>query len=89
MPTFSEAGLGSFQAATWFGLLAPAALSQNLQDRIYRDVSAVVSTPTIKAQLVEMGAEIDNSSPQAFRQTIAAESKRWAEAVRVSGAKPD
>jgi tripartite-type tricarboxylate transporter receptor subunit TctC len=89
VPTFGEAGLGSFQAATWFGLLAPAALPQDLQDRIYKDVSAVVSAPAARAQLAEMGAEIDSSSPQAFRQTIAAESKRWAEAVRVSGAKPD
>ncbi len=89
VPTFTEAGMRGFTAATWFGLLAPASLSPDLQNRIYRDVAKIVSEPAFTAKLVEMGADVDNSTPQAFQTLILAETKRWAEAVRLSGAQID
>ncbi|MBL0142380.1 MAG: tripartite tricarboxylate transporter substrate binding protein [Betaproteobacteria bacterium] len=89
VPTFAEAGMPGFTAATWFGLFGPASLSPELQGRIYRDVSKVVADPAFTAKLVEMGAEVDSSTPQAFQALIQAETKRWAEAVRISGAQVD
>jgi tripartite-type tricarboxylate transporter receptor subunit TctC len=89
VPTFGEAGFPGFVAATWFGILAPASLPAELQTRIYRDVSKIVAEPAFTAQLVQMGADIDNSTPEAFRTLIQAEAKRWGEAVRLSGAQVD
>jgi tripartite-type tricarboxylate transporter receptor subunit TctC len=89
VPTFGEAGMAGFVAATWFGLLAPASLAPELAERIYRDVAKNVADPAFTARLVEMGAEVDNSTPLAFATLMAAETRRWAEAVRVSGATPD
>jgi tripartite-type tricarboxylate transporter receptor subunit TctC len=89
VPTFAEAGMPGFTAATWFGLLAPASISPELQNRIYRDVAKIVAEPAFTAKLADMGAEVDNSTPQAFQALIAAETRRWAEAVRLSGARID
>ncbi len=89
VPTFAEAGVADFKAATWFGLLAPASLPAELQARIHRDVSRIVGDPAFTAKLVDMGADVDNSTPQAFQALIQAESRRWAEAVRLSGAQLD
>jgi tripartite-type tricarboxylate transporter receptor subunit TctC len=89
VPTFAEAGMPGFVAATWFGLLAPASLPADLQSRIHRDVAKIVADPAFTARLVEMGADVDNSTPQAFAALLAAETKRWGEAVRASGAQAD
>ncbi len=89
VPTFTEAGMPGFTAATWFGLFAPSTISPELQNRIYRDVSKIVGDPAFTAKLVDMGADVDNSTPQAFQALIQAETTRWAEAVRLSGAQVD
>ncbi|HWI83708.1 tripartite tricarboxylate transporter substrate binding protein [Ramlibacter sp.] len=89
VPTFAEAGMPGFVAATWFGLFGPGTLQPELANRIYRDVSKIVAVPEFTAKLKEMGGDVDNSTPQAFQAHIQAELKRWAEAVRLSGAQID
>jgi tripartite-type tricarboxylate transporter receptor subunit TctC len=89
VPTFAEAGMPDFESATWFGTFAPAGLPEELRARIYRDVSAIVAEPATTQRLVEMGAEVNNLSPQEFDEFIRKETARWAEAVRISGARVD
>ncbi|MFH5926962.1 Bug family tripartite tricarboxylate transporter substrate binding protein [Roseomonas xinghualingensis] len=86
VPTFAEAGMADFEAATWFGTFAPARLPEELRTKIARDISAIVAEPDFTRRLVEMGADVTNYGPERFDQFIAAETARWAEAVRVSGA---
>ncbi|WP_240939236.1 tripartite tricarboxylate transporter substrate binding protein [Diaphorobacter sp. HDW4A] len=85
--TFTEQGMKGFVGATWFGTFAPAKLPVELRDRIYKDIQAIVATPEITKKLEEMGAEVNNLAPQDFSKLIDAEAKRWAEAVKISGAK--
>jgi tripartite-type tricarboxylate transporter receptor subunit TctC len=89
IPTFAQAGVPGFTAATWFGMLAPASMPANLQNKIYQDVAKIVANPEFSARLIEMGGDVDNTTPQAFQAFIQSESKRWAEAVRLSGAQVD
>lgn len=89
VPTFAEAGMASFEAATWFGVFAPAGLPSDLRDRIYKDISLIVATPAMTQKLVEMGGEVNNYSPVQFDAFIQKETARWAEAVRISGARVD
>lgn len=89
VPTFAEAGMPDFEFATWFGLFAPAGLPQELRARIYRDTAAIVAVPAMTQKLVEMGAEVNNYSPEQFDTFIRAETARWAEAVKLSGARID
>jgi len=89
VPTMAEAGLPDFEAATWFGLFAPASIPQQLRERIYQDVSRIVADPALTQRLQDMGGDVNNSSPQEFQAFIDAEAKRWAEGVRISGARVD
>lgn len=86
VPTFAEAGMADFEAATWFGTFAPAGLQNPLREKIARDIGAIVAEPDFTRRLVEMGSDVTNYPPARFDQFIAAETARWAEAVRVSGA---
>ncbi|MBF5005174.1 tripartite tricarboxylate transporter substrate binding protein [Diaphorobacter sp. NR2-3-3-1] len=87
VPTFNEQGMKGFVGATWFGTFAPAKLPVELRDRIYKDIQSIVATPDFTKKLEEMGAEVNNLAPQDFSKLIDAEAKRWAEAVKISGAK--
>jgi tripartite-type tricarboxylate transporter receptor subunit TctC len=60
-----------------------------LQAKIYQDIARIVAVPDFTARLIEMGGDVDNTSPQAFQAFVLSESKRWAEAVRLSGAQVD
>jgi tripartite-type tricarboxylate transporter receptor subunit TctC len=86
VPTFTEAGLAGFQAATWFGLFSPASMPADLRDKIYQAASRVVSNPELKAKLIDMGGDVVNLSPTEFAGFIDDEVKKWSDAVRLSGA---
>ncbi len=89
VPTMSESGLPGFKAATWFGLFGPGSMPPALREKIYQDVAGIVATPGMTQRLVEMGGEVNNSSPAAFTKVIDAEVKNWAQAVLLSGAQVD
>ncbi|MCW8084161.1 Bug family tripartite tricarboxylate transporter substrate binding protein [Sabulicella glaciei] len=86
VPTFAEGGMPGFEAATWFGTFAPARLPDALRERIAREIQGIVSDAAFTRRLVEMGGDVTNYGPARFDEFIAAETARWAEAVRVSGA---
>lgn len=86
IPTFAEAGLPGFEAATWFGVLAPAALAPPLRERISRDIRAVVDQPDLRARLIDLGGEVVSSTPADFESFMQAETRKWQDIVKQSGA---
>ncbi|UBM07758.1 tripartite tricarboxylate transporter substrate binding protein [Cupriavidus metallidurans] len=88
VPTFTQAGL-PFQAATWFGLFSPATMPPGLRQKINEDVTRIVAEPATRASIEDLGGDAVNEGPKAFSAFIDSESKRWAEAVKVSGAQVD
>jgi tripartite-type tricarboxylate transporter receptor subunit TctC len=87
VPTFAEAGMPGFEAATWFGLLAPASMKPELAQRIYADVSKIVATPDMRKRIEDLGGEVVNSTPAQFAEFMRAEETKWGKAVQASGAK--
>jgi tripartite-type tricarboxylate transporter receptor subunit TctC len=86
VPTFAEQGMPNFEAATWIGLLAPASMPKALQQQIHRDVSKILLMPDVRKSLADLVGEINDMSIDQFKESMIAESKRWAEAVKLSGA---
>ncbi|MBK6639325.1 MAG: tripartite tricarboxylate transporter substrate binding protein [Rhodocyclaceae bacterium] len=89
VPTFAEAGMPDFVAATWFGLFGPGTLSSELGNRIYRDVAKIVAVPELTTKLKEMGGGRGQQHATGLPGAYSGELKRWAEAVRLSGAQVD
>src|SRR5690606_28457636 len=56
--TFAEAGMPGFEAATWFGLLAPASLPPELAQRIYQDVARIVDTQQMRQRIEALGGDV-------------------------------
>ena len=90
LPTIEEAaGLKGFDASSWFGLLAPAGTSQDIVNRIQQETSKALSTAAVKEKLLSQGAIPGGNTPEQFNTFINAEHVKWAQVVKVSGAKVD
>jgi len=89
VPTLHELGLKDFDAVGWNGLLAPAGTPREIVNRLNAEVVRALRIPEVRDQLTSQGADIVGNSPDEFAAWIRAEVKKWAEVVRVSGAKVD
>jgi len=92
VPTVAEAGgllLKNFEASSWFGLLAPAGTPTDVINRIQQETAKSLATPSIKDRLLSQGAIPSGNTPAEFAKLIAAETAKWAQVVKASGAKVD
>ena len=92
VPTVEEAGgpaLKGFEASSWFGLLAPAGTPPDIVARIQQEAAKSLGTPAIKEKLLAQGAIPGGNTPQQFTAFINAEHTKWAQVVKISGAKVD
>jgi tripartite-type tricarboxylate transporter receptor subunit TctC len=92
LPTVEEAGgpaLKGFEASSWFGLLAPAGTPMEVVNRVQQETAKALQSPALKERLLAQGAVPSGMTSAAFAAHIAAETRKWAQVVRVSGAKVD
>jgi tripartite-type tricarboxylate transporter receptor subunit TctC len=90
VPTVEQAGkLKGFEASSWFGLLAPAGTPPDVVARIQQETAKALAAPAVKQRLLAQGAIPGGGTPQQFASMIAAESAKWAQVVKTSGAKVD
>jgi tripartite-type tricarboxylate transporter receptor subunit TctC len=69
-PTVAEAGVPGYEAASWIGLLAPAATPQPLTDRLWDALARAMETPAVKDVLLRDGSDIVMSKPDVFRAVM-------------------
>jgi tripartite-type tricarboxylate transporter receptor subunit TctC len=90
VPTIEEAaGLKGYDATSRFGLLAPAGTPPAIVNRIQQEVAKALRTPAIQEKMVAQGAIPSGNTPAEFARLIDSEHKKWAQVVKVSGAKVD
>lgn len=90
VPTFAEAGYPGFVTGAWFGLFAPAGTPAPVVARLSEALTGMTRPGgSLVARLAEVGAEPMHGTPEEFRAFIAAETTRWAEVIRRSGARLD
>jgi len=89
VPSLHELGLKDFDAVGWNGLLAPAATPREIVSRVHAEVVRILRLPEVRESLTAQGADIVGNTPEQFAAWIGVEIKKWAEVIRVSGAKVD
>ncbi len=89
-PTMVESGYPDFVTGSWQGVFVPAGTRSEIVNVLFKDITRTMSTPEVAERLGKGGADVVTSpSPAAFTAFVAAETKRWARAVRESNATPD
>jgi len=92
VPTTAEAGFPAVQAVAWFGVQVPARTPRPIIDQLGAAIDAVAKDPEVKARIAELGGEGPNlpptggTTPAAFETFIKAETAKWSEVVKKSGA---
>jgi tripartite-type tricarboxylate transporter receptor subunit TctC len=91
LPAIAETGgaLKGFDASSWFGLFAPAGTPTEIVNRIQQETAKSFQAPAFKERLLAQGAIPGGQPPAEFARFIAAETTKWAQVVKTSGAKVD
>jgi tripartite-type tricarboxylate transporter receptor subunit TctC len=87
--TISEAGVPGFEAANWFGMLAPAKTQQRIITRLSEALVEAMRSPDIQSQFIALGADPVGSSPAEFAAFVRRDMEKYAKVVQISGARLD
>jgi tripartite-type tricarboxylate transporter receptor subunit TctC len=89
LPTVAESGFPGFDASSWFGLAGPAGLPREIVEKIATEVARVLAQPAMREKFIQQGADPVGSTPQEFGDYMRAETAKWAQLVKASGATVD
>ena len=89
VPCAGELGLPDYTVTTWYGIWAPKGTPADVQARAVEEIRKAGLSDEAKAVWANQGAEFSSFTPQQFGQFVSAEVKRWANVVKLSGAKLD
>ena len=89
LPTVAEQGLAGFDSASWVALVAPSKVPAPVLAKLRNEVGKVLASPDIVARIRELGSSRHRRPRRTSRAFMDAEAKKWAEVIRVSGAKAD
>jgi tripartite-type tricarboxylate transporter receptor subunit TctC len=89
LPTIAEQGLPGFDASSWVGLVAPAKTPAPVVAKLSDEVAKVLKAPEVIARIHELGSEPGHAFGRDFGAFMQAETGKWAEVIRTSGAKAD
>ena len=89
VPTIAEQGYPGFEAATWSGLVAPAATPKPIVDRLNAEVVKALNSPETRQKLRDDGSTPLGGTPQQFADFLKAEHAKWGAVVREAGIKLD
>jgi tripartite-type tricarboxylate transporter receptor subunit TctC len=87
VPTVAEAGVPGYEATIWLGLMAPAKTPKAIVDKLNAEVIKVINRPDVKESWAKQGAVPMIMTPAEFDAYLRSDIDKWAQVVKVSGAK--
>ena len=88
VPTIASV-LPGYAAESWFVLMAPAGTPAAIVRRVATEVDLILKKPEIIERFRSLGAEPVGGTPEQLGQFILAETSKWQQVVKNSGAKID
>jgi tripartite-type tricarboxylate transporter receptor subunit TctC len=89
VPTVAEAGYPGFEVPSWFGLIGPGKLPQEIVDRLNREIAEIQKLPDVKASLATQGLEVWPSTPAEFAQRLRDDSSKYGKVVKAANIRFD
>jgi tripartite-type tricarboxylate transporter receptor subunit TctC len=89
VPTMKEAGLEGVEVVVWYGVFAPAGTPRDIVQKLAAAIQRATRDPETSRRLLEQGAVPVGNTPEEFAKLVRDEVSRWAEVVKVSGARAD
>jgi tripartite-type tricarboxylate transporter receptor subunit TctC len=89
LPTVAEAGVPGYAAPTWSGVIAPSGVPWPIIDKLNAGINKAIQSQTFRDRFAMIGDEPAGGTPEEFAELIRADSAKWGEVVRRSGARLD
>ena len=89
VPTIAESGFPGFEAAVWYGFLAPIATPKPLIERLHGEIQKALASTEVRERLAAVGGEVTPGSTADFAMLIKNERARYEKLVREAKIKPD
>ena len=80
--TVAESGLPGYEAAGWFGVLAPAGTPPAVVTKLNTEINRILELPEVKASLASDGAEPAGGSHAQMAESARVASVKWGKIIR-------
>jgi tripartite-type tricarboxylate transporter receptor subunit TctC len=89
VPTLGEMGIQGIESYGWLGVLVPARTPPAVIERLSAEFLRVLRMPDIVEKLKASYLEPVASTPDEFARFMASENRKWGDAIRAAGIKPE
>ena len=85
--TVEEAGVATYEASLFFGLIAPAGVPQAVLAKLNAEVTRIIKAPAMSEKLSKQGVLPIASRPDEFTAYMKAEQGKWAQVIKAANIK--
>jgi tripartite-type tricarboxylate transporter receptor subunit TctC len=89
VPTIAESGYPGFEAAVWYGFIAPAATPKAVIATLHAEIQKAIASQDVKERMASVGGEVNPGTSEQFGALIQAERVRYEKLIRDAKLKPD
>jgi tripartite-type tricarboxylate transporter receptor subunit TctC len=89
VPTIAESGVKGYEAAQWYGVVAPAGTAPTVVNKLATEINAIVAQPEVAERFYSQGIEPVTSTPEQFAAFIRTSVAKYAKIVQATGVKPE
>lgn len=89
LPTIQEAGVKGYETTAWGGLVGPKGLPNEIVSLLNKEINRAIAVPAVREKFNQLAVETMASTPGLIMTMAKAETPRWADVVKRSGARVD
>jgi len=84
VPTFTEAGIPSFEATVWWGFVVPAKTPKEIVARLQNEILKALESDPVRDKLVSQGAVVEPMDATRFGTFLKSEIDKWAAVIKAA-----
>jgi tripartite-type tricarboxylate transporter receptor subunit TctC len=88
-PTISESGVPGYKFVAWCAMFVPAGTPQEIVDKLNAAALKAVNEPDVKKRLLDLGFQIETSTPAELGTYLREEYKRTGDLIEAAGIKAE
>jgi tripartite-type tricarboxylate transporter receptor subunit TctC len=89
IPTIAESGVAGYEAASYYGVLAPASVPREIVERLNTILTTSLQASETRRSLESDGSLILASTPAEMSRLIQIETEKWSKIIKAAGIKPE
>lgn len=89
IPTVAEQGVPGFEPISWYPIFAPARTPPEIVSKVNADINHVLQRPDVRSRFLAMGMVPSIGPPEALRDYLEVEIRRWSKVVSEVGIKAE